>query len=217
MESINSVIDHTYLKPDARKEDIIRLCEEANEYNFFAVCVPPIYVELAKKHAKQNVKVCTVVGFPLGNEHMISKVTTTKKAIEEGADEIDMVINISAVKNGDWDAVKSEIDKLTTITKLKSGKVFKVILEICYLNKEEIIRLCEICNECEVDFVKTSTGFGTSGADIDTVKLMRSLLDKKIKIKASGGINSYKNAIKFINAGAERIGASKSLTIMSKS
>ena len=212
---MNELIDHTLLRPTATAADVQRLCTEANEHNFAAVCVPPFYVDTATKATLDHVAVCTVVGFPLGYEPMVTKIATIKKAVEEGADELDIVVNIAAIKNGDWEYVHNEIDKLTTITKLKYGKVIKVIFETAYLTTDEISQLCSICNECSVDYAKTSTGYAPEGAQIDTVELMRSLLDKKIKIKASGGISSMARAKAMVAAGADRIGASKSIQIVS--
>lgn len=215
MKEINTIIDHTMLKATTTAADITQLCNEANEHKFAAVCVPPFYVDQAARETDTDVAVCTVVGFPLGFEPMVTKIATIKKAVEEGADELDMVVNIAALKNGDWDYVHNEIDKLTTITKLKYSKTIKIIFETAYLTTKEITKLCNICNECSVDYAKTSTGYAPKGAVIDTVKLMRTLLDDKIKIKASGGISTLDSAKAMVAAGADRIGASKSIQIIS--
>lgn len=214
-KGLNSMIDHTMLKPTTTSADVTKLCDEANTHKFAAVCIPPFYVDQAVRETDQEVAVCTVVGFPLGYVPMVTKIATIKKAVEEGADELDIVVNIAAIKNGDWDYVQNEIDKLTTITKLKYSKTIKIIFETAYLEEEEVIKLCQICNECSVDYAKTSTGYASKGADVDTVRLMRSLLDDKIKIKASGGISTSQQARALIAAGADRIGASKSIQLLS--
>lgn len=213
---ISGKIDHTNLKPDASLKDISKLCKEAIDHKFVSVCIPPTYVSHAKKLIKDSAKICTVVGFPFGFEETVTKIAAIKKAVENGADELDVVINIGKLKSGDWEYVSNEIDQLVTITKHKYAKVLKLIFETYYLSPEELAKLCEICNLHELDFAKTSTGFAKSGATIDTVKKMRSLLNNKIKIKASGGIYTASDANSLIEAGADRIGASKSLTLIGK-
>lgn len=216
MKNIASVIDHTMLKPNATKADILKLCQEANSKGFATVCVPPTYVDLASKKTDEKVGVCTVIGFPFGYDDTISKIAAIHKAVESGATELDVVVNISKIKSGDWDYIKNEIDQLVTITKHKHSKVLKLIFETAYLDEKEITTLCEYCNEFLVDFAKTSTGYAPTGAELHTVKLMRSLLNSKVKVKASGGIADLASANAFIAAGADRIGTSKGLQIVGK-
>jgi deoxyribose-phosphate aldolase len=206
-------IEHTNLKADCTKEDVIRLCEEALGYHFYGVCVSPYYVQLAKKElGKSNVKIITVVGFPMGYSTVAAKVEEAKKAIISGADEVDMVINIAAFKSGDYATVQNDIQAVTTACHLQNKQV-KVIIETGYLTAEEIEKACHICMECEVDFVKTSTGYA-GGATVEAVKQIRSILPPKIRIKASGGIRDLASAQELIKAGANRIGTSASLTII---
>lgn len=207
-------IEHTNLKPDAKAEDIIQLCNEAVENGFYGVCVPPYYVQLAKKTIKKNdVKIITVVGFPLGYSTVSSKVEETKKAIIAGAHEVDMVINIAAFKSGDLTTVQNDIQSVVTACHLQN-KHAKVILETCYLNEDEIRTLCKICADCEADFVKTSTGFGTAGATVEAVKLMRKVLPAKTRIKAAGGIRTKAFAEELVAAGADRLGTSAGVELV---
>lgn len=216
MKNLNQYIEHTILKADASESDIEKLCEEALNNEFYGVCVPPYFVKFAKqKLAKSKVKIVTVVGFPLGYSCTPAKVEEAKKAIDEGADEIDMVINVAALKNEDYNFVKNDIQSLSTIIQLK-GKKIKVILETALLSKEEIIKSCQICSEIGVDFVKTSTGFSTRGASIEDIVLIKENISKGIKIKASGGIKNREQALKLIEAGADKIGTSSSVEIVSK-
>lgn len=201
-------IEQTLLRPGATKDEIIRLCNLAVENRFFGVCVPPYYVKFAREIIRDNeLKIVTVVGFPLGYQAMTAKVEEAKKAIQEGADEIDMVMNIAAFKSKEYNYVKEEIENLENVCRLK-GKILKVIIETCLLTDEEITKICEICSEVKVDFVKTSTGFNGEGARIEHIKLMRKVLPEKIRIKASGGIRDIKFAERLIKAGASRIGTS---------
>ncbi|MBE6152437.1 MAG: deoxyribose-phosphate aldolase [Firmicutes bacterium] len=210
--SINSYIDHTNLKAYATKEDIKKLCEEAKKYHFESVCVNPCYVELAKELLEDSqVKVCTVIGFPLGANSIAVKEYEAIVAQENGADEFDMVINIGALKDKDYDYIKEEIE---TVRDTINGKILKVIIETCYLTEEEIIKMTEICNETFVNFIKTSTGFGTSGATVEDVKLINKHKNEVLEIKASGGISDYETAIQMIEAGATRIGTSNGINIM---
>lgn len=212
---LNQKIDHTLLRADARSEEIIKLCNEAVKYSFAAVCVPPYYLETAKKILKgSNVNLCTVVGFPLGYQHIAVKVEECKRAIDEGADELDVVINIAAVKNGDWDAIHAELDHLSTMISMKD-RIFKLIFETALLTQDEIIKLCELCIQYKVDFAKTSTGFSTKGAEVETIRLMYSILKTKVKIKASGGIKTRATAEAMIEAGADRLGTSSGVDIVS--
>jgi deoxyribose-phosphate aldolase len=207
-------IEHTNLKPNAVNEDIIKLCNEAMEHGFYGVCVAPYFVQLAKKTLKKSdVKIISVAGFPFGYNTVSSKVEETKKAINSGADEVDMVANISAFKSGDLAAVQNDIQAVVTACHLQN-KLVKVIIETCYLNEEEIKLLCKICADCEADFVKTSTGFGPEGASVEAVKIMRKCLPTKIKIKAAGGIKSKAFAEELIAAGATRIGSSASIELV---
>ena len=212
--SINSYIDHTNLNAYATKEDIKKLCDEASKYHFESVCVNPCYVELAKELLEgTNVKVCTVIGFPLGATPIAVKEYETIVAQENGADEFDMVINIGALKDKDYDYIKEEIE---TIRDCVSGKTVKVIIETCYLEKEEIIKMTEICNETFVNFIKTSTGFGTRGASLEDIEIMNEHKNEVLEIKASGGIRDLETATKMIEAGATRIGTSSGVKIMTE-
>lgn len=213
MQKLNKYIEHTILKADTSEKDIEKLCSEAVENDLFGVCVPPYFVKMAKqKLAKSKVKIVTVAGFPLGYSSTPAKVEEAKKAMDEGADEIDMVINIAALKNGDFNFVKNDILSLATIIQLRSRKL-KVILETALLSEDEIIKACQICNEVGVDFVKTSTGFSTRGASVEDIKLMKANIGANIKIKASGGIKTKEQAMAMIEAGADRIGTSSGVEI----
>ncbi len=206
--ALNTTIEHTLLKPDCTAADINKLCEEAIEYEFFGVCVPPYYVQLANKKLEEtSVKLVTVVGFPLGYSGTRSKVDEAKKAMEDGAQEIDMVVNMAAIKSGDMTYVRNDISSVLTMVHLLNGKL-KVIIETALMSDERIVELCELCAELEVDFVKTSTGFNGAGATVAHVELMRSALPKKIGIKASGGIKEPSFAKELVAAGANRIGTS---------
>lgn len=214
MTEMKTYIEHTNLKPDCTNPDVIKLCEEAIEHGFYGVCVSPYFVQLAKKTIKKSpVKIITVVGFPLGYSTVAAKVEETKKAIISGADEVDMVMNIAAFKSGDFATVLNDIQAVTTACHLQN-KIVKVIIETAYLNNEEIEKACRLCMDCEVDFVKTSTGFAPAGATVEAVELMRKTLPPKIKIKAAGGIRDAEFAEKLIQAGATRIGASASVRII---
>ena len=205
---LSSYIDHTILKPDCTAQDIARLCEEALEYEFAAVCVPPYFVNQARQLLEDDPqKVATVVGFPFGYSPTPAKVEEVKKAIDEGADEIDAVINICAVKSGNWNYVANDIESMVTLARLKS-KTIKIILETGLMNQEEITRLCELCVQSGTNYVKTSTGFNGQGATVETVTFLNQLLKGKAKIKASGGIRTSWDAQRFIEAGASRIGTS---------
>lgn len=212
MDNLSKYIDHTILKPEATNEDIKKICQEAIEYGFKAVCINPVYVKYASEILKDTgVLIATVVGFPLGNNLTKVKELETELAIEDGADEIDMVINIPALKNKEFDLVKRDIQG---VVKASKGKEVKVIIETCLLTKEEIIKASEIIVEAGANFVKTSTGFSTGGAEEEDIKLIKSVVKEKAKIKASGGIRSKEKAVKMIEAGADRIGASSSIKIV---
>jgi deoxyribose-phosphate aldolase len=199
-------IDHTQLKPDATKEKIIALCNEAAQYDFASVCVNPCWIELCREQLKDtDVKVCTVIGFPLGAMTTAAKVFETKDAIEKGAEEIDMVINVGRLKDGDDEYVTNEI---AAIKEACGNHVLKVIIEACLLSDEEKVRACKDSEKAGADFVKTSTGFSTGGATLEDVKLMRASVSEKVKVKAAGGIRDKETFEKMIEAGAERIGTS---------
>lgn len=211
--NIASYIDHTVLKPTTTISDVEKLCAEAMQYDFAAVCVPPLFVKKAKElTAGSSVKVATVIGFPFGYSAIEAKVAEIILAILDGADELDMVINISAIKNKDWQFLASEINTVMPIIKGK-GKIIKVIIESGILTDEEIITCCDIYGAAGVDFMKTSTGYAEKGATVHAVQLMRAHLAFTIKIKASGGIKDYDFALQLINAGADRIGCSSSVKI----
>lgn len=213
-KQLPDLIDHTTLKIDTKKTDIKKLCTEAIDNNFFAVCIPPYYVRETSILLKESqVKIATVIGFPLGYSATPSKAAEIHKAIDDGADELDVVINISAVKSGDWNYVHNDIKTVALATQMK-GKIIKVILETGLLNKREIKKLCEICTEIGVDFVKTSTGFNGEGATTEVVEYLRENLPSSIKIKASGGIRTAKKALSMIAAGADRLGTSSGLKIV---
>lgn len=210
---IASMIDYTLLKADATKEMIEKLCEEALEYEFAAVCISPYYVELSKELLKDSkVKVATVVGFPLGANTKETKAFEARQAIENGADELDMVINIGALKNKDYDLVRNDIKAV--VEAAKDRGIVKVIIETSLLTHEEKVLACTLAREAGADFVKTSTGFSTGGATIEDITLMKATIGEDLKIKASGGIRDYKTAKSMIDAGASRIGASSSIKIV---
>ncbi|WNH10757.1 deoxyribose-phosphate aldolase [Thalassobellus suaedae] len=213
MKLINKYIDHTLLKATATKNDIIQLCNEAIEYQFYSVCVNSCYVTLAKQVLQDtSIKICSVIGFPLGAMSTTAKVAETKQAILDGADEIDMVLNIGLLKSKDFDAVWKEIE---TIKNIIPHHTLKVILETCYLEDLEIIKASELALQSGADFIKTSTGFGTGGASIHDVKLMKHIAKDEAKIKASGGIKNLKTALEYINLGVDRIGTSSGIAIVS--
>ena len=212
--NIAQYIDHTLLKPTATLSDIEKLCQEATQYGFAAVCVPPLYVKKAKEFLKgSDVKVATVIGFPFGYSAIEAKVAEIVLAIVDGADELDFVVNISAIKNGDWEFIANEINTVLPIVHGKK-KVIKVIIESGVLTNDEIIKCCDIYGAAGVDFVKTSTGYAEQGASIQAVTLIRKHLADSVKIKASGGIKSFSFARQLINAGANRLGCSSSISIV---
>ena len=214
------MIDHTILKADATQSDIEKLCDEAKKYNFASVCVNPYWVPLASDLLKNStVKVCTVIGFPLGATSSESKAYETEIAILQGADEVDMVINVGAMKNNKTDIVEKDILSVVNSAR-KTGKsqnkniIVKVILETCYLTKDEIKNACLCAKNAGADFVKTSTGFGTGGATVEDVSLMKETVGETMQVKASGGIRDYETAIKMIEAGATRLGTSSGISIV---
>jgi deoxyribose-phosphate aldolase len=215
MNNIAKYIDHTLLKPTATEMDFRKLCEEIYQNSFYSVCIPPYYVGFVKELLEySDAKICTVIGFPLGFQTTEVKIAEAKKALSEGADELDMVMNINAFKSMAYETVKQEIKTLTEIAHDKNA-LLKAIIETAYLDNFDIRIACEICEEAGVDFVKTSTGFAPKGAAIEQVKLMREVLPSNIQIKASGGIQTYEQAMTFIEAGATRLGTSSGVAIVS--
>jgi deoxyribose-phosphate aldolase len=213
MMNMNKYIDHTALKADTTYAQIEKLCAEAREYDFFSVCVNSYFIKKAVSLLNgSSVKVCTVVGFPLGASTMETKRFEAMRAVTEGAKEIDMVINVSAIKSKDWQYVLDDMSSLAKVTH-QQGSLLKVILETCLLTEEEKRKACELAVKAGVDFVKTSTGFSTGGATIEDVKLMRSIVGN-LGVKASGGIRDAETARKMIEAGATRLGTSASVEIV---
>ncbi|MEG1411023.1 MAG: deoxyribose-phosphate aldolase [Terrisporobacter sp.] len=211
-QNIANMIDHTVLKAFSTKEDVIKVCKEAKEYGFFSVCINPTHIELAKKELEgSNVKVCTVIGFPLGANTSEVKAFETKDAIKKGAHEVDMVINIGALKDKNYELVYEDIKAVVDAANKQA--LVKVIIETCYLTDEEKKIACELSVKAGTDYVKTSTGFGTGGSTPEDIKLMRNVVGANIGVKASGGVRTTDNAIKVMEAGASRIGASASISI----
>ncbi len=209
---VAAICDHTLLKPDATAEQVRKLCAEAAQVKSFSVCVNCQYVPLAAELLKgTGVKVCTVVGFPLGAMTTEAKAYEAIDAIAKGANEVDMVLNVGAAKGGDWDTVKRDVEALVTACRGKA--LLKVILETCLLTDEEKVKACTICKLAGADFVKTSTGFSTGGATIEDVRLMRSVVGPNMGVKASGGVRTYQQALAMIEAGASRIGTSNTTAI----
>ncbi|MDR2087735.1 MAG: deoxyribose-phosphate aldolase [Clostridiales Family XIII bacterium] len=199
-----SRIDHTLLKPFSTRADMERLCAEAAQRGAASVCVPPCYVKRIRDAYGDRLKVCTVVGFPMGYSVTAAKLAEVKQALADGASEIDAVVNISDVKNGDFDRVLDELKQLRAAT---GAHVLKVIVETCYLSREEKIKLCELVTEAGADYIKTSTGFGTAGAEFSDVELFKAHIGPGVRIKASGGIRTVEALERFIALGCDRIGA----------
>lgn len=213
MKELNKYIDHTLLKAEATEDDIRKLCAEAREYGFYAVCVNSSYVSLARKELEgSDVKVAAVVGFPLGAAHTAAKAAEAEIAVSEGADEIDMVIHIGCLKSGRYEYVLSDIKAVTEAAR-KGGAIVKVILETGMLTDDEIVKACRLSREANAAFVKTSTGFLCEGASAKHVRLMKAAVGEAMKVKASGGIRDRAKAMEMIEAGADRIGASASVAI----
>ena len=209
---LNKYIDHTILKATASSSDVQKLCEEAIEHEFYSVCVNGCYVADAKQLLQgTDVKVAAVVGFPLGAMTTAAKVFEAKEAVENGASEIDMVINVAKLKDGEFEYVENEIRQ---IKEAIGDNVLKVIIETCYLTDEEKVKACELSLVAKADFVKTSTGFGTGGATYEDVKLMKSVVGDNAKVKASGGVRDKETAQKYVNLGAERLGTSSGIEIV---
>ena len=210
--SVNSYIDHTLLKADANKEQILSLIDEAKKYEFASVCVNPTWVKTAAELLKDSsVKVCTVIGFPLGASTSAVKAFEAKDAIANGADEIDMVINIGWLKDKKYDLIENEIRALKAVCK---DKILKVIIETCFLTDEEKIKMCEIVTNAGADYIKTSTGFGGAGATFEDIKLFSEHIGPNVKMKAAGGISSIEDAEKFLELGADRLGTSRIIKIV---
>ena len=210
-QEILSHIDHTQLKAFCTWEDIQKLCDEAIQYETASVCIPPSYIERIHETYGDKINICTVIGFPLGYNTTAVKVTEVKDAIEKGCSEVDMVINIGDVKNGDFDKVESEIKALKEAA---GDKILKVIIETCYLTEEEKIKLCEIVTSAGADFIKTSTGFGTGGATIEDIRLFASHIGPNVKMKAAGGVKTKDDLEMFLDAGCERIGTSSAVAML---
>ena len=214
LKEILKRVDHTLLKQTAVWTDIKDLCDDAVKYEVASVCIPQCYVKEAKEYfdsINEEMAICTVIGFPNGNMTAEVKSFEAADAVKNGADEIDMVINIGALKDKEYDYVKSEIEEIRDSI---SGKTLKVIIETCYLTEEEIIKMTEICNNTFVNFIKTSTGFGTRGASLDDIKIMNEYKNETLEIKASGGIKDYETALQMLDAGATRLGTSSGVKIM---
>lgn len=212
MIPLENYIDHTLLKPSATSQNIIQLCKEAKSYNFFAVCINGSFVGLAKRElANSNIKIVAVVGFPIGASATSIKVLETKTCINDGADEIDMVINIGMLKSKDFKYVENEI---LAVKNEVGNRVLKVIIETCYLTDEEKKVACKLAMNAGADFVKTSTGFGSNGATTQDILLMKEVVKKQLKIKASGGISNKETALNYISIGVSRIGTSSGIKIV---
>jgi deoxyribose-phosphate aldolase len=209
---INQYIDHTILKADATQEKVQAIIDEAKKYEFASVCINPTWVAFAAEQLKDEVsKVCTVIGFPLGANTSEVKAFEATDAIKKGADEVDMVINIGAAKDGKWDLVESDI---AAVNAVKDGRILKVIIETSLLTDEEKVKACQAAQRAGADFVKTSTGFSTAGAKVEDVKLMRETVGPDMGVKASGGIRNLEDAKAMIEAGANRLGCSSGVAIM---
>lgn len=213
-QNLAQYLDQTLLKVNTTLPLVEELCKKSVEAEIGGVCIPPFYTNAANKIlTNTNTKLVTVIGFPFGYNNITAKAEAAKKVIQDGADEVDMVMTIGVFLNGNYSHVADEIESINTLCRM-NDKVLKVIIETCLLSNDQIKKACEVCAEKDVDFVKTSTGFNGEGAQLETVKLMRSILPNSIKIKASGGIRDKKTAIEMINAGADRIGTSSGFTIL---
>ena len=210
----NKMIDHTVLKADTPLETVKRICDEAMEYGFASVCINPCHVAYCADYLKDSdVNVCTVIGFPLGANTSAVKAFETKDAIANGADEIDMVMNIGALKYKNYDLVR---DDVKAVVEAANGTLVKVILETCLLTEDEIKKACELCVEAKADYVKTSTGFSTRGATIEDVRIMKEAVHGKAKVKAAGGVRTPEDMVKIVAAGADRIGTSAGCSLVKK-
>lgn len=213
IKDIFGKVDHTLLGTTATWEEIKEICDDAIAYKTASVCIPPSYVKQVKEYVKEQMLVCTVIGFPNGYNTTAVKEFETKDALLNGADEIDMVINLGQVKNNRFDLVEQEI---ATLKKACKDKVLKVIIETCLLTEEEKIKMCEVVTKAGADYIKTSTGFSTSGATFDDIELFAKHIGPAVKIKAAGGISSYQDAIQFMNLGASRLGTSRIVKLAKK-
>lgn len=210
----NKMIDHTVLKANTPLETVKRICDEAMEYGFASVCINPCHVAYCADYLKDSdVNVCTVIGFPLGANTSAVKAFETKDAIANGADEIDMVMNIGALKDKNYDLVR---DDVKAVVEAANGTLVKVILETCLLTEDEIKKACELCVEAKADYVKTSTGFSTRGATIEDVRIMKEAVHGKAKVKAAGGVRTPEDMVKIVAAGADRIGTSAGCSLVKK-
>ena len=206
-------VDHTLLKQVCTFEEIKKLCDEGIEYNVASVCIPPSYVKRAKEYVKENLKICTVIGFPNGYSTKETKIFECKDAIKNGADEIDMVVNLGDIRSGEFKAVEEEIKEIKEIC---GDHILKVIVETCFLTEEEKIKLCEVVSNAKADYIKTSTGFGSSGATKEDIILFSKHIGPNVKIKASGGVKNLKIAEEFIKLGADRLGTSSIISAIIK-
>lgn len=204
-------VDHTQLKAFATWEDIKKLCEEAVEFGTASVCIPPCYIKRVHEAFGERLNICTVVGFPLGYSVTEAKEAETRKALEDGAGEVDMVVNISDVKNGDYAAIKKEIEALKKIT---GSHILKVIIETCYLTEEEKIAMCKAVTEAGADYIKTSTGFGTAGATLEDIRLFKANIGPDVKMKAAGGVKTVEDMEAFLAEGCDRIGTSSAIQLI---
>ncbi len=214
INKILSSCDHTLLLQTATWDEIKEICDDAKKYNTASVCIPPCYVKKAKEYVKDSVRICTVIGFPNGNTTTETKVFETKDAINNGADEIDMVINIGMLKAKNYDYVSDEIESIKEACK---SHILKVIIETCLLTEEEKVKMCEIVSKAGADYIKTSTGFSTAGATFEDVELFSKHVDSSVKIKAAGGISSLEDAERFMELGADRLGTSRIVKIVKNS
>ena len=213
-EQILSHVDHTLLKAFATWEDIQKLCDEAIQYQTASVCIPPCYIKRIHDTYGDKINICTVVGFPLGYSTTKAKIAEVEQALADGVSEVDMVINITDVKNGNYKAVEEEIAQLK---KAVGNKVLKVIIETCYLTEEEKIQMCKAVTQAGADYIKTSTGFGTGGATMEDIKLFKAHIGPSVKMKAAGGVKTVSDMEQFINEGCDRIGTSSAITLINGS
>lgn len=211
IKDILSKVDHTLLNPKATWEEIKNICDDGMKYCTASVCIPPSFVKRAKEYVGENLKICTVIGFPNGYNTTDVKIFETENALKNGADEIDMVINLGDLMDRNYDNILSEITKIKAVC---GTKILKVIIETCLLNEEQKIKMCEIVTKSGADFIKTSTGFSTGGATFEDIELFAKYVGKNIKIKAAGGISSIADAEKFISLGADRLGTSRIVKIV---
>lgn len=209
--SILSTIDHTLLQPTATWSDIQKICEEAIVYKTASICIPPCYIQRIRETYGKTINICTVIGFPLGYDTTAAKIASARQAIKDGADEIDMVINITDAKNGDYAKIE---DELTAMRKAVGKHILKVIVEACYLNDEEKIALCQAVTRSGADYIKTSTGFGTGGATHGDVRLFKEHIGEHVKIKAAGGIHNIADMKQYLEEGCSRIGASAAVSLL---